>query len=91
MSIDKNAYHCVRPGPIANLLSKRFTFRKVAFLGGVLASLGFVTSGFVTNINQMYLTFGMCSGRRRFDMLSNFKLPTVITFLDSTLYLSSNA
>ncbi|KAH3855145.1 monocarboxylate transporter 12-like [Dreissena polymorpha] len=49
-------------GPVANLLSQRFTFRTVAFVGGLLVGLGFVTSSFVPSIEYMYLTFGICAG-----------------------------
>ncbi|XP_060593172.1 monocarboxylate transporter 12-like [Ruditapes philippinarum] len=49
-------------GPIANLLSRKFSFRKVSFIGGVLLGLGFFLSGFVPRMEYMYITFGVVAG-----------------------------
>lgn len=49
-------------GPVANMLSKKYSFRRVSFVGGVLLGLGFLLSGFVPDMEYMYLTFGLCSG-----------------------------
>ncbi|XP_053402580.1 monocarboxylate transporter 12-like [Mercenaria mercenaria] len=46
-------------GPVANLLCKFYTFRRVAFTGGILVGLGHFLSGFVTEMEFMYLTFLM--------------------------------
>ncbi|XP_053392833.1 monocarboxylate transporter 12-like [Mercenaria mercenaria] len=46
-------------GPVANLLCRRYTFRRVAFTGGILVGLGHFLSGFVTKMEFMYLTFLM--------------------------------
>lgn len=48
--------------PVANLLSRKFTFRRVAFVGGVLLCLGHFLSGFVRKMELMFLTLGVCGG-----------------------------
>lgn len=49
-------------GPLANFLSFRFSFRKIAFLGGLLISAGMISSAFVPRVEYMFLTLGLCSG-----------------------------
>ncbi|XP_045173163.2 monocarboxylate transporter 12-like [Mercenaria mercenaria] len=44
-------------GPVANLLCKIYTFRRITFIGGILFGLGYFLSGFVTRMEYMYLTF----------------------------------
>ncbi|GAA6082021.1 solute carrier family 16 member 6b [Tachysurus ichikawai] len=48
--------------PLSSVLSKRFGFRPVVMVGGVLISLGTVTTAFTTSINQMYITTGLITG-----------------------------
>ncbi|XP_045193190.2 monocarboxylate transporter 12-like isoform X2 [Mercenaria mercenaria] len=48
--------------PVANLLSRKFTFRRVAFTGGMLLCLGYFLSGFVQRMEVMFLTLGVCGG-----------------------------
>ncbi|XP_070534494.1 monocarboxylate transporter 13-like isoform X1 [Ptychodera flava] len=43
-------------------LAKRFGHRKTVMAAGVLASVGILTSGFTTNVYQLYFTFGVLSG-----------------------------
>ncbi|XP_045163293.1 monocarboxylate transporter 12-like isoform X2 [Mercenaria mercenaria] len=47
-------------GPVANLLSKRFTFRRVTIVGGIMLGSGYFLSGFVKKMELMYLTFTLC-------------------------------
>ncbi|XP_030196310.1 monocarboxylate transporter 7 isoform X1 [Gadus morhua] len=48
--------------PLASVLSNRFGFQPVVMLGGVLISLGTITTAFTTSIFQMYITMGMVAG-----------------------------
>lgn len=47
-------------GPIANLLSRTYSFRIVTFFGGLMLGLGYMTSGLVTKMDYLYLTFSCC-------------------------------
>lgn len=49
-------------GPIANLLSKNFSFRKITFIGGIFMGFGYFLSGFVPQMEYMYITFGVVTG-----------------------------
>ncbi|WAR11782.1 MOT12-like protein [Mya arenaria] len=49
-------------GNTAWIGSTRFSFRTVAFIGGLLIGAGFISSGFVPSINYMYISFGLCAG-----------------------------
>ncbi|KAF5894757.1 monocarboxylate transporter 7-like, partial [Clarias magur] len=48
--------------PLSSVLSNRFGFRPVVMVGGVLISLGTITTAFATSINQMYITTGLVTG-----------------------------
>ncbi|XP_037332902.2 solute carrier family 16 member 6b isoform X2 [Pungitius pungitius] len=48
--------------PLSMMLSNRFGFRPVVMVGGILISLGTITSAFSTSINDMYITVGVVSG-----------------------------
>ncbi|KAK9535867.1 hypothetical protein VZT92_008221 [Zoarces viviparus] len=48
--------------PLSTMLSNRFGFRPVVMMGGVLMSLGTITSSFSSSINEMYITMGIVSG-----------------------------
>ncbi|KAB5553658.1 hypothetical protein PHYPO_G00041140 [Pangasianodon hypophthalmus] len=48
--------------PLSSVLSNRFGFRPVVMVGGVLISLGTVTTAFTTSITQMYITTGLVAG-----------------------------
>lgn len=52
----------VCPAPLSSVLSNRFGFRPVVMVGGVLISLGTITTAFATSINQMYITTGLVTG-----------------------------
>ncbi|XP_060568972.1 monocarboxylate transporter 4-like [Ruditapes philippinarum] len=43
--------------PFANCLCKRYSFRLVSLIGGIMVGCGYFLSGFVTRIELMYLTF----------------------------------
>ncbi|XP_060598536.1 monocarboxylate transporter 12-like isoform X2 [Ruditapes philippinarum] len=43
--------------PLANCLCRRYTFRLVSLVGGIMVGCGYFLSGFVTRIELMYLTF----------------------------------
>uniref|UniRef100_A0A3Q2YS03 Monocarboxylate transporter 7 n=1 Tax=Hippocampus comes TaxID=109280 RepID=A0A3Q2YS03_HIPCM len=59
--------------PLSTMLSNRFGHRTIVMLGGVLISLGTITSAFTNSINEMYITIGIVSG---FGYCLTF-LPTV--------------
>ncbi|KAK0144935.1 Monocarboxylate transporter 7 [Merluccius polli] len=48
--------------PLSTVLSNRYGYRPVVMMGGVLISLGTVTSAFTNSIDQMYITIGVVSG-----------------------------
>ncbi|CAL8271908.1 unnamed protein product [Lota lota] len=48
--------------PLSTVLSNRFGYLPVVMTGGVLISLGTITSAFTNSINQMYITIGVVSG-----------------------------
>lgn len=48
--------------PVANMLSRRFSFRRVSFVGGILLGFGYFLSGFCRKMEFMYLTYGLCGG-----------------------------
>ncbi|KAL4234387.1 hypothetical protein ACF0H5_006034 [Mactra antiquata] len=48
--------------PVVNILGKKFTFRRVAFIGGIFLGTGYFLSGFVSRIEILFLTFGLCAG-----------------------------
>ncbi|XP_061765108.1 monocarboxylate transporter 7-like [Nerophis ophidion] len=60
-------------GPLSSMLTKRFGFQLVVMFGGLLVSLGTITTSFTSSINQMYLTYGLIVG---FGYCLTF-LPTV--------------
>ncbi|KAG1679215.1 Monocarboxylate transporter 12 [Nymphon striatum] len=49
-------------GPIASALVIRYGCRKMTILGGILASIGFISSSFANSLEVLYVTFGMISG-----------------------------
>ncbi|XP_053472641.1 solute carrier family 16 member 6b isoform X2 [Ictalurus furcatus] len=48
--------------PLSSVLSNRFGFGPVVMVGGVLISLGTITTAFTTSITQMYITVGLITG-----------------------------
>ncbi|KAK5855618.1 hypothetical protein PBY51_007281 [Eleginops maclovinus] len=48
--------------PLATMMSNRFGHRSVVMVGGLLISLGTISSAFTRSINQMYITIGVISG-----------------------------
>ncbi|XP_060593164.1 monocarboxylate transporter 12-like isoform X2 [Ruditapes philippinarum] len=48
--------------PVSNLLSKIYSFRKICFIGGVLLGIGYFMSGFVPQMELLYLTLGIVGG-----------------------------
>ncbi|XP_048482633.1 monocarboxylate transporter 9 [Plutella xylostella] len=49
-------------GPIASFLTDRYGCRRMTIFGAILASIGFVVSAFVDNIETLFLTFGIMAG-----------------------------
>ncbi|XP_013199546.1 monocarboxylate transporter 3 [Amyelois transitella] len=49
-------------GPIASFLTDRYGCRRMTILGSILATLGFVISAFVDNMETLFLTFGIMAG-----------------------------
>uniref|UniRef100_A0A8B9J8T4 Monocarboxylate transporter 7 n=1 Tax=Astyanax mexicanus TaxID=7994 RepID=A0A8B9J8T4_ASTMX len=48
--------------PLSTVLSNRFGCRPVVMFGGLLISLGTISTAFTHSINQMYITVGLVSG-----------------------------
>ncbi|XP_066273982.1 monocarboxylate transporter 13-like [Branchiostoma lanceolatum] len=44
------------------MLYKRFGARPLVFIGGIVSSLGFFTSSYVTNVYELYVTMGVVVG-----------------------------
>ncbi|NXR06721.1 MOT6 protein, partial [Semnornis frantzii] len=49
-------------GPLCSILVKRFGCRFAVMLGGLLSSMGMVSSSFCKSIGQLYLTAGLITG-----------------------------
>ncbi|NXI40069.1 MOT6 protein, partial [Galbula dea] len=49
-------------GPLCSILVKRFGCRFAVMLGGLLSSVGMVSSSFCRSISQLYLTAGLITG-----------------------------
>ncbi|NWI66246.1 MOT6 protein, partial [Todus mexicanus] len=49
-------------GPLCSFLVKRFGCRFAVMLGGLLSSVGMVSSSFCNSISQLYLTAGLIAG-----------------------------
>ncbi|XP_054611027.1 monocarboxylate transporter 7-like [Dunckerocampus dactyliophorus] len=49
-------------GPLSSIMTNRFGFQLVVMVGGVLISLGTITTSFTTSVNQMYITYGFLAG-----------------------------
>ncbi|CAL8302016.1 unnamed protein product [Lota lota] len=48
--------------PLSSVLTNRFGFQPVVMLGGILISMGTITTAFTTSISQMYITTGLVAG-----------------------------
>ncbi|XP_052406353.1 monocarboxylate transporter 7 [Carassius gibelio] len=48
--------------PLSTLMSNRFGYRPVVMLGGLLISLGTITTALTNSIIEMYITMGMVAG-----------------------------
>ncbi|XP_076111124.1 monocarboxylate transporter 12-like [Mytilus galloprovincialis] len=48
--------------PLAGLLSTTYSFRVVTFTGSIIVGLGITISGFTTNPDMLYLTYGIIAG-----------------------------
>ena len=49
-------------GSFTNALAMRFGTRIVAFIGGIVLSIGYISSMFATKIEHLYLTYGLTAG-----------------------------
>ncbi|XP_021372059.1 monocarboxylate transporter 12-like [Mizuhopecten yessoensis] len=49
-------------GPVANALSERYSHRLVVFVGGLVATIGLVSTSFVQSVPAFYVTYGVLSG-----------------------------
>ncbi|NXC43489.1 MOT6 protein, partial [Penelope pileata] len=49
-------------GPLCTILVKRFGCRVAVMLGGLLSSVGMVSSSFCNSLSQLYLTAGLITG-----------------------------
>ncbi|CAH2034426.1 unnamed protein product, partial [Iphiclides podalirius] len=49
-------------GPFASFLTDRYGCRRMTVVGSVMASLGFVMSAFVDNVETLFFTFGIMAG-----------------------------
>ncbi|KAA0191871.1 hypothetical protein HAZT_HAZT004617, partial [Hyalella azteca] len=52
----------IRTSPIAGVLSRKYTSRKVSFCGGLLVSSGLFFSAFTTSLTQLIFTIGVLTG-----------------------------
>ncbi|CAH0388590.1 unnamed protein product [Bemisia tabaci] len=50
------------PCPLASYLSSKYSYRAVALLGGLIASLGIILSSFATTVTHLVLCFGVMLG-----------------------------
>ncbi|CAL4116579.1 unnamed protein product, partial [Meganyctiphanes norvegica] len=48
--------------PVTGMLCRKFTSRRVSFVGGLLCGLGLVLGAMATSINHLILTLGMLTG-----------------------------
>ncbi|XP_067274819.1 solute carrier family 16 member 6b [Pseudorasbora parva] len=48
--------------PLSTVMSNRFGYRPVVMLGGLLISLGTITTAFTKSITEMYITMGIVAG-----------------------------
>ncbi|XP_072155684.1 LOW QUALITY PROTEIN: monocarboxylate transporter 12 [Bemisia tabaci] len=51
-----------KAGPLASYLSSKYSYRAVALLGGLIASLGIILSSFATTVTHLVLCFGVMLG-----------------------------
>uniref|UniRef100_A0A8B9CG94 Monocarboxylate transporter 6 n=1 Tax=Anser brachyrhynchus TaxID=132585 RepID=A0A8B9CG94_9AVES len=49
-------------GPLCSILVKRFGYRFAVMLGGLLSSVGMVSSSFCKSLGQLYITAGLITG-----------------------------
>ena len=55
---DNKAIHLLPySAPLTIVLTRRFSFRMVSFVGGIMVGCGYFLSGFVEQMELMYLTF----------------------------------
>ncbi|XP_005106012.2 monocarboxylate transporter 12 [Aplysia californica] len=57
-----NATLMLALGLVGNLLSERFTYRRVVFMGGILACLGMTLSSLAPTPGWLYVTYGLIAG-----------------------------
>ncbi|XP_063444117.1 monocarboxylate transporter 12-like [Mytilus trossulus] len=48
--------------PVASAMSTRFSCRSMALVGGVITSIGWMTTGFMPRIEYMFITYGLVAG-----------------------------
>ena len=54
--------HSYSEGSISNALAMRFGTKAVAFTGGIVLALGYISSMFATKIEHLYFTYGLTAG-----------------------------
>ena len=54
---NKAIYLLLYSAPLTIVLTRRFSFRVVSFVGGIMVGCGYFLSGFVEQMELMYLTF----------------------------------
>lgn len=54
----------IHAGPFASALANRYGFRMVTIGGAALAGVAFFASYFATNIQFLYITYGVIGGKR---------------------------
>lgn len=71
-------------------MTNRFGFQIVVMTGGLLISLGTITTSFTTSINQMYITYGLIAGNEllSFSFVSLFERDTMLLFFEFVIWSS---
>ena len=72
------------PAPLTVILAKRFSFRSVAFAGGIFVGCGYFLSGFVKEMKLMYLTFTVVGKNIRNRNI--FKITTHLRIMVEHIY-----
>ena len=55
-------------GPVSGTLTNRFDHRKVAMIGGIVGSMGLVTTSWATRVWHLYITYGFITGLQVRDL-----------------------
>lgn len=71
----RNDFFSFVSGPLTSFLLNRSRASTVIFFGGILSSLGFISSAFASNIYGVFLLYGILCGKTKFPMEKYQTLP----------------